>query len=158
MSTVYQWAPGFCVGDLDAQKVGARIETLRKKNGGSLKPAIIVADAASKSSPMHGFFEWNDRKAADKYRLSQAGYLLRAIVTQYAEGKPQTRAFVAVQYNGERKARFTSISVAMQDEDLRNQVLAAAKAELNAWRERYKDLTELASLFLVIDQLELVAA
>lgn len=41
--------------------------------------AQLLAEARRKSSPIHGLFEWDDRRAARAQRLARAGYLLRSI-------------------------------------------------------------------------------
>jgi hypothetical protein len=47
------------------------------KRDGFIKPSVIVREAASKKSPLHDEFEWDDSKAGVAYRLSQARRLIR---------------------------------------------------------------------------------
>ena len=54
-----------------AQSYGEHIETLIEENNGSIVAAQVVDDAKAKSSPLHDFFEWNDKQAAIKWRLEQ---------------------------------------------------------------------------------------
>ena len=54
----------------------AEIERLEDENGRITKE-FIVAAAKKKSSPLHDYFDWDDKKAAHKHRLEQAGELLR---------------------------------------------------------------------------------
>jgi hypothetical protein len=61
----------------------------------------------------------------------------------------QIRAFVNV--NAGESREYTSISVAMKNPDLRQQVLNAAVEEMRAWRERYSELSELAEVLSAID-------
>ena len=81
------------------QRAGERLATLAHRNDGDLTPAQIVEDARPPESLLHPCFEWDDTKAADSYRLSQAGYLVRAIVTPYGEDEEEdvVRAFVSIQ-------------------------------------------------------------
>ena len=46
---------------------------------GNLTPALVVEEAAAVTSPLHGEFEWDDRKAGHEYRLRQAGGLIRSV-------------------------------------------------------------------------------
>lgn len=131
------------------------MEKLRKKHDG-ITAGIVVEDARPKDSLLHGAFEWRDRIAAEEYRLEQARRLIRSVVVQATNNaspeqtlSSRVRAFVVVNRDGEDS--YTSISVALNDPALRQQVLARAKGELEAWRTRYKDLTEFAEIFSVVD-------
>jgi len=46
---------------------------------GRLYPADVVNAARPKSSPLHRYFDWDDRSAAEKYRLDQARALIRSV-------------------------------------------------------------------------------
>jgi hypothetical protein len=47
---------------------------------GQLTPERIVEEARQPSSPLHSYFEWDDKIAAERHRLNQARILLRTIV------------------------------------------------------------------------------
>jgi hypothetical protein len=145
---VYKWGDGFRVPG-DAQKVGEHLEKLRLRHG-FLTARIVLDDATPSRSPIHGYFEWDDREAAVQYRLQQAQYLLRAIVVVHEESKVSTRAFVVVRDEGEQ--HYTSIATAMSNEEMRRQVLSRALAELDSWRHRYEELEELAAVFQAAEQ------
>lgn len=63
--------------------------------------------------------------------------------------KREIRAFVSVERQGERT--YTSTVHALSDQELRRQVLEKAWADLEAWRERHRELTEFARVFAAID-------
>jgi hypothetical protein len=155
-TVVYKFRSGFHMTG-DPQKVGAALETLWNGNGGHLAPEDVVVEAAKRRSVLHPYFEWDDTEAARQYRLSQAGYLIRAIVVSPAESEPPfepVRAFVSVGGPDDEQARsFTHIREAMRDEELRGQVLQRARAELVAWRKRYADLQAFAEVFAAVDSL-----
>lgn len=69
---------------LPAQRkaIEERLERIRLRNNGVLTPEAVVADAASKSSPLHSEFEWNDKRAAHQYRLDQARELIRKVTVE----------------------------------------------------------------------------
>lgn len=157
MSTVYQWKPG-APHKADAQKVGERIEVLRRKHGGFVTPELLVQEARAKASPLHVEFEWNDAKAADAHRLDQARYVLRTIVTtvEVIDREPAVvRAFVSVQPDEDMaddlEAGYTSLNHALSQPKLRAQVVHQARMEFQALRRKYSELTELADVFRAID-------
>lgn len=148
----YQFKEGFRFENVNPQKAGERIEKIRARTNGLLTPEHVVEDARSVRSPLHNAFEWNDTVAAEKYRLDQASYLIRAIIVVpqgETSDRPPLRAFVNVKKDEQRG--YTSLDVAMSDSDLRAQVVQQAWSELLGWRERYREYQELAKVFSVID-------
>lgn len=55
-----------------------RLRSLEHENG-RLLPADVVEDARDPDSPLHSHFEWDDSEAATKYRLQQAGAIIRSV-------------------------------------------------------------------------------
>jgi hypothetical protein len=165
MKTVYRFkeAAHLPTG-LDAQLVGERIARL-KELGGGFTAEKVVDDARSESSPLHAAFTWDDAVAAERQRLSEAGYLVRSIVTirKEADGSErEDRAFVPVVVREVEERRYLPIATAMSDDDYREQVLRRALGEMLTLRRKYRDLEALARIFAAIDetaeQLTLVAA
>ncbi|HUD75319.1 MAG TPA: hypothetical protein VMQ76_09630, partial [Terracidiphilus sp.] len=56
------------------------LRAIADKNGGLLLPEKVVEAARPVSSPLHSWFEWNDNKAAENYRIWQARQLIRVTV------------------------------------------------------------------------------
>lgn len=57
--------------------VVAAINKLEK--AGRLTPAEVVDAARNPKSPLHAYFEWDNDRAADAYRLGQARQLIRSV-------------------------------------------------------------------------------
>jgi hypothetical protein len=83
------------LSDERAQKYGEFLWKLKEDNGEVLKPSFVVKKAKPKSSPIHDFFEWDDKVASLKYREWQARYLLGEIeVVEIIDDKEEKiRAF-----------------------------------------------------------------
>lgn len=63
----------------EAKKAAAAaLNQMSKANGGRITPEQIVDAARDESSPLHQYFEWDNRIAAEQYRLMQARTLLRS--------------------------------------------------------------------------------
>lgn len=151
MGMIYQWKSGASIR-VDPDVAGAVLERLRSVNNGRLTQEMVVAEALPKTSPLHDAFEWNDTKAARKYRLDQAGHMIRSIeIVQVVRGQEKPiRAFVSVLRDEDRS--YTSVDHALADADLRGQVINQAWRELEAWRQRHAELVEFARVFAEIDQ------
>ena len=153
MSVTYAWRPGSRVS-LDPNLAGRELERIRKSNGGELTQEAVLARAKSANCALHTHFEWDDGKAAESYRLGQAGELIRSITIDVPHSNvapvKTVRAFVNVERGGSR--HYTSTLHAMSDKELRQQVIAKAWADLEAWRERHAELVEFARIFTAIDE------
>ncbi|MDK1386382.1 hypothetical protein QN224_13280 [Sinorhizobium sp. 8-89] len=154
----YEFAEGvrFQPGaEKDAKLVGEHLEMLRQRYKGELTPEDVLDDARHDNSPLHSFFEWNDGAAAEQYRLQQARGLIRSVVAIYvSEDKPAVRHRAYVHIREPSAPHYRESSHAMSLTKTRKLVLQQAWRELQAWRQRYRDLKEFAELFDVIDEVE----
>lgn len=155
---IYKAAEGSRLSDEQAQQYGERIELINEKNNGIVTPADVLNDARSKKSPLHNFFDWDDTKAAEKWRGQQASYLLRTIhvvVKDNGEGE-EVRAFYNVnvipQGQEDRVRAYVTLPRVLSEADLRQQVVAQALRQLRAWQEKYKRYKEFADVFRAIEE------
>lgn len=66
---------------------------------GELTADLVVEEARPKQSPLHPYFEWDDRRAAEQHRLEQARLMIRRVkfVVQSPDETPRmTREFRTV--------------------------------------------------------------
>lgn len=149
---IYQWKSEARL-KIDPQVAGEELERIRTWDNGRLDAKSVVEVSRDPGAPLHPAFEWDDAKAAEGFRVEQAKYMIRMIVVspepEKEEAKP-IRAFVSVVRDEDRS--YTSVSHAMADPELRRQVLLTALRELEAWRDRYAELVELANVFAVIEE------
>lgn len=141
----------------DAKAVGEHLELLRKQCKGELTPEDVLEDAKHDNSPLHSFFEWDDTAAAHAHRLAQARGLIRAVVAVYVDDEKQrpavrTKAYVHIPEPS--APHYREAGHAMSQTKTRQLVLQRAWRELQAWKQRYKDLKEFSDLFDVIDEVE----
>src|SRR5262245_5543540 len=59
--------------------VRQRLEQIEASNGGRLTPSDVIRDARQKTSPLHGFFEWDVKKAAQQHWMDQARQLITSV-------------------------------------------------------------------------------
>ena len=114
-----------------------KISTVKKelsRLGHSFTPEDVVSLAKDPKSPLHPCFEWDDTIAAKKWRIHQARNLILSI-----EIEDGIRAYESVVIEGQRS--YVPTLDVLKSESLVSQVLEAALAELNYWKDknqRYK--------------------
>jgi hypothetical protein len=145
---------GFHVSKKDAVTYGR--ELYRLSTTGPLNVKRVLEAASIKTNPLHRYFPWNDRLAAEKYREDQARVLLRSIsiIVETRDGKQTSRAFHCItNLAGEDRARWFDSATVFTNEELRGRIIKDALDELIAWKGRYQQYSELAG---VIREIELV--
>lgn len=155
----YDWG-SFGFRDMDAKVVGPYLEEMSSKANEQLTPKMVVDDARSPTSPLHPAFQWDDKAAAEEFRLSQARQMIRTLRVTYEKSSEPTvpkRLFLHVVRNvmspnaGVITERFYSpVVVVMKDDGMKRAVLEQALQELAAFQAKYRELGELADLFAVI--------
>ena len=109
----------------NAEVVFNELEQIREHNEGQLHTSAIVDAARPEESPLHTYFEWNDQKAAERYRENTARRLVRAVIIKPEKDTPEDnpanhRAYISVRAESEEPAErpryYQNINEASQDE------------------------------------------
>ena len=142
---------------VSAQIAGEELEKIEARDG-EITPGAVVDAARPEGSALHKCFEWNDAKAAEQYRLTQASTLIRCIVVkpEEKEVKEPVRMFVNCNPTDDgqkRSGSYINFRSAFEDPESRAVVIANAKHELQVFRAKYSKLNELAKVFKAIDEL-----
>lgn len=149
---VYDWKRSMPV---KAQVAGEYLEQLQQAHG-EITPKIVLDSARSEDALLHPCFEWNDGVAAEKYREDQARFLIRNLVVKVEQNDspPKTvRAYVNVAQDMDQAGTFIDVETAVNNAKMREQMLRNAFRELQAFQEKYKNLSELAGVFSAISVL-----
>tara|TARA_R100001460_G_scaffold71330_3_gene112059 strand:+ start:157 stop:666 length:510 start_codon:yes stop_codon:yes gene_type:complete len=141
---------------VDAQAVGEQLEALEYKHG-ALTPDLVVREARKKTSPLHECFEWDDTRAAEKYRKYEARTLTGAVLVVTQQTAEPVRAFHSVPItftsDDEQARGYVSLDVAINDPEHRNYLLQQAFRDLASWKKKYSELKELHGIFSQADRL-----
>lgn len=139
---------------IPAQVAGEYLEGLSQEDDGLTKKKLLER-SRPEDALLHDVFEWDDSIAAEKHRLWQAGYFISNIMTVEVRGeqiKPQ-RAIVSVTDSSHaERAVYKPVHVALADVDSREIVLRNAIREMESFKEKYQNLTELANVIGAIDE------
>ncbi len=134
------------------------LEALYAKNK-VIRPGDLLKELANKNHPLHDEIEWNDGKAAAKYRLNQARQLISSvrirIMDESAQFEP-VRAFVNLRPEADDALGLTTRGYvptlsAMGSMNHKQQVLAYAHSQLLSWKKRFGALKEFAQVVSAID-------
>ena len=156
---VYQYQWRINKYPVSAEAAGKHMESLNNKHG-AVTPELLLDSSRSEDSVMHPCFEWDDTKAAEKYRVKQAlGIICNLTCVKVTGNKDEnptkTRAFVNVSSSSRReKGTFKPIIEAISNSDMRRTVLRNAIEELECFKNKYSSLTELIGVFEEIDKLK----
>lgn len=145
----YSWKIGG-IYKANPQVIGEEIQSL----GEHFTVKDIVNKARDNNSNLHNLLEWNDEIAGEKYREIQAGDIVRnLVIVKQVDGKEKNtniRVFVS---SNKRDGVYKPITSVIRVQEEYEQLLQQALRELQAFKNKYKDLSELNEIFEVIEEL-----
>lgn len=147
----FSWRGREDVDSETAQVVGAHLMRLASRLGrpfDAITTDDVVEDASSPESPLHKYFQWDDKMAAIEHRRSQARMLLGSIRYRVEPSEPRRIGFVNVRVEGVGRA-YVPYSLAQHNDNLRRQARESALAGIKAWQHRYADLSDSAAYDLM---------
>lgn len=126
----------------DANKCYAEIIDLK-----DITPQTVLEKAKDKKSELHKCFEWDNDAAAEKYRIIQAGNVIRMLyIVPSNKDVPPVRVLSRTSNTVYQPTR-TFVTNKNEYEDL----LKRALSELESFRKKYNTLSELEQVFEQID-------
>lgn len=137
--------------------VRSELEKIRLQQGGMLTEEAVVVAAKAKAHPLHDRFTWDDSEAAKLWRLEEARKLIRSVYVTFEQPpeKPVTvRAYASLPSDREAGLGYRSIQDVMTDEQLRKELLKAAMVDLEIFKRRYSNLSELQPIFQFLEKIK----
>ena len=126
---------------VDAQTAGEELARIYDRDG-RLTPKSVLDESRDESAPLHSCFEWNDSKAAEAYRLRQAGNIIRALVT--VEARPQDTRPVAIRvYHSIKQEGYQPLQYIVTRPDMREEMMQNARRDLLNFRSKYLALADI---------------
>lgn len=126
--------------------------------GETVRPSDVVELARDENTALHSLFTWDDSVAAERYREHEAGCILRNIVIvnkdKTEDDKDKVVVVRAIMSTNERTKEYTTVQRIVTNKDSYTRLLAAALAELTAFKKKYETLSgDLEVVFDAIDQI-----
>jgi hypothetical protein len=156
---VYQPRPGYRINQEQADRYGKALHSLEEELGREVTTEEVLAAATPENSPLHDFFDWDNKSAARKYRLWQAMrlsrcVLVRVIVKEKPVEIPQKMRVTVTHEDGTVRVGYMQSQRVLATPELRKQVLHDALRRAKKWRADYKFYKELGPIFEAIDRVE----
>lgn len=130
----------------NAEKVYSDINQIEEKT-----PQNLVDYAEEHPDcELYKCFTWDDRKAANEYRKSEARQVLRLLVYKEDTEEDEAPTMIRVLQNVEQE--YKPVKLIVKNNDEYKSLLKRAKAELAAFRLRYKQIAELETVLAAIDE------
>lgn len=153
----YSWRN--VVFPVKADEAAEEISRIQNKYG-EVTPKLLLEESRDDGAVLHKCYEWDDTKAAEKWRIQQSRLIMSCLTVTYEDTdldagevkKIEVRVFQNV--SDEKDGAFVHVRDAMQTGAYRDAVLRRAINELTAFRKKYADLSELSKLFEVVDEIE----
>ncbi len=118
----YQWKQS-TIFKADPTRVGKEI----KRMGNAVTPNEVLEKAKDERTELHKCFEWDDSIAGEKYRLRQAGEVLRSLVivqeVETEKGVQEVSVRMMENVVIEDKRVYSPINHVLSDPDLKFQVM-----------------------------------
>ena len=147
---IYKWKSG-ARAPVSAQVAGEVCEQM--SSNGELTPKALVDASRPEDAPLHKAFEWDDEKAAEAYRETQAAYIIRHIEVKREDMEEPVRAFFTAPTMSTTPCQYHSVEAILHDADGRDALLDSARRELEAFTRKYRQLAELADVIAAAEKL-----
>ena len=131
--------------DCDANDVMSELERL----GDHYTLKDVVDLARDENTALHKCFEWDDAIAAEKYRESQAGTVIRMIV--YVDQKTEEKTNIRAVVTTDIRKEYSPTRLVMRNKSEYEALLDRAMNELRAFKAKYSMLKELDYILELID-------
>ena len=145
---VAKWKKGFeSLYKADANLVANEILEI----GDNVSPKEVLEKAKQEDTELHKCFEWDDGIAAEKYRLSQAGGILRTLVIKREEtescAKPEIRRF----YKTKGNEGYKPSEIVFRKQDEYEALVQRCRTELLYVKSKFSNVSEYNEVWNLID-------
>lgn len=140
--------------------VERELDDIYKKKG-VVTPKLLLDRAREVDHPLHTYFDWDDEKAGEKFRLIQATAMILATryvaVLQAHDGPPNASATTVQRYSVRKLVGsfsgtgYIERQDALNNPDIRARLIERRVAELRSWCVRVCDVAELQDVAKTIE-------
>lgn len=137
---VYEWKPKSMI-KANANVAGKMCEQLENTVG--LTPENLLNANRAENSPLHDEFEWNDSIAAEKYRINQAGHIIRCLCVKIETVNNRNPEPVRAFFKLDTAENYESTTTIVKNISKYDELMIQARKELEAYLKKYSQIAEL---------------
>lgn len=130
----------------NAQKCADELATLEKVTAKN----VVEYATQHPDSELYKCFEWDDQKAAAKWREHQARNILLNLVIAKNDSGKEEKTPIRLYYNNDKSHEYKPIEIIVTQKDEHDALLAKAWEELRAFKRKYECLKELSEILALI--------
>ena len=147
---VYKYSWNGIQRKVSAEEVARHLALIEERDGEVTREAFLES-ARPEESELHCLFEWDDSKAAEKYRLIQAQTIICSVHVEVVadEREPVTvRAFVQ---DKETSHGYVRVQSAFSEQDKAERIIAEARRDAEWFKHKYESFVQLAEVIKALD-------
>jgi len=119
---------------------------------GSVTPKKVVDYAQPEGSPLHKYFEWDNEKAGDEYRLWQARELITSVRVTIQDREFNGWYNIRTKVDEKTVQSYFPAHKVASKKELHSKVLSFALLELKHWQEKYDNIVELVGVYEEVEE------
>lgn len=139
--------PGIMKG-VKAGDAAKELLRIRKKHG-ELTPELVVEESRKEDAVLHKCFQWDDARAAELYRIEQAGRIIRNIVVPYETSGGEQREIRLIGFaktSASPQRVYIPMEEIYKDDVAKQDLLLQAKTDMELFLAKYVTLDELSKV------------
>lgn len=127
-----------------------------ERDGGRLLPVDVVNAARDPASPLHSHFTWDDKEAAERYRLEQARTLIRSVKVEITVQQVPVRVvgYVRDPSVAARDAGYRNVACLRTEEDSARDAIVAEMRRVADAVTRARTLAMVLGVADALDKIE----
>jgi hypothetical protein len=134
------------------EELARQLEEVRQRQG-ELTPRAVLADVQSlgRKHPLYSRFEWDNRVAGEKHRLTQAHKLITSVKVVYRDASDEekrVRKYIAVSRPTAHQPNYEPVEDIALDPLKRRLILQEAERRWRALAAQYRHLDEFTRMVL----------
>lgn len=131
------------------KQITAELEALRDSQGMIHAQAAVKWARRNRRSALHGFLEWDDEVAGERYRIDQ----IRGFIQVHISDPLGFRRYVSLSIDRQGSGGYRPVPDVLSRQDMRAVMLNDALDDLDRLRRLYVPLKELQPIWDCIDRL-----
>lgn len=148
----YSFKPGARLKtDIKPDALAAELARVREKCG--LSSRTLLEESRPTKAKLHKEFTWDDSKAAESWRLKEAGDILTVVQVTYEVGPEEPQRAFVIQERTEEANNYAPVHEVLERQSSRDRLILDLLKDLQIFRRRFALVSELSHAVPVIDSL-----